>query len=684
MKELLTALEQQRQESDTSLFETRKQMRRNMEYYAVQRIGNEREGRSHYVSPDVHDVVESYKGLFRETFLSNRDVVKFVSDGTTSTEEALAKTKYANSVVSGAGRAEMFSDLWHDALVQKRGSLLVEWVSDEQEVTIPLEGAPPEMVSQQLAQMQHVVSIDESEVRAEVQQTIDPMTGMINQSQTLFGQITVTIDPGKWQLTVMKPENYLRDPKAATLKDAMWAIHMDEVPRGTLIRLGYERSQIDDLTIDRAYRQSEVDQSRKSFDQTSHTQQMQSRIDDQENVTVYKTWTWLNLNGMGYDEYDDDVRLYEIHWVKDEILRWKGSTDDDGSAVEGSLAIREVDEIPIFEWSDIRIPHAESSMCVSDLAAHQQRARTMLQRAVIDNQNIRNNTRFEAVADMLHNPRDLLDNSIGGVIFTDQIGSVVPLATPELSPLTFQVLQMMDQDGEKRSGMSSLAKGMNTDALRYQNGADMVERLTNAAKTRPMGAARDFAETFLVPLCKYICRYAMGVDSSQQVMESGGRQIVIAPSQWQSDSTDMQVVAALTPQESQDQAQKLMVMHQAIQMDPVLSQLYGIKERHALMDDVFENIGVQDTTRYLMRPESPEFQQMQMQKQQMEQQMQQMQQQMLAMQVQMQQQQMDLAWATENNRQIDRMEDNAREDFKAEVDARQGDRDLDIKEMKAS
>lgn len=675
MRDLLKILEQQREESDSSLFENRDQMRRNMEYYAALPFGDEQAGRSRYVSPDVHDAVESFKALFRETFLSSRDVVRFVSDGSTSGEEAIAKTKYVNRAFDAAGKAQMFSDLWHDAFVCKRGSILVERVPDPQDVEIPVDGAPYEMVQAQLAQMGNVVSVDESDVTAEVIQSIDPMTGQIAQNTVLRGTIRAVIDEEKWSFTVMEPERYLRDPQAATIEDSMWCIYMDFIPRGTLIRRGYDRDQIEGLSTETRYNTNEIDQSRKAFDHSDDRKQRQSRHDEQENVTVYKTWTWLNLSKIpDYDMAADEVRLYEVHWVKDEILKW----------ADGNLAIREVDEVPIFEWSQLRIPHAESSMCVADLVAHNQRAKSQLQRAIINNQNIRNSTRFEAVPEQMYDPAQLIDNTLGGVVFTESIGSVAPLATPELSPLTFQALQMIDLDNERRSGMNSLAKGMNTDALRYQNAADMVDRLTNAAKTRPMGAARDFAETFLIPLCKYLVRKAMEVDFSQSTVESGGKQIVIAPQSWQSDASEMKVVAALTPQEAEDQAQKLLTMHQLISADPLLSQLYGIQQRHAVIDEVFEAMGISDTTKYLMRPDSPEFRQQQQIQEQMQQAQQMQAMQMAQMQAQMQQMMLELEYTKEANRQLDRMEDNTREDFKARLDERQGDRKLDIEEMKAN
>jgi hypothetical protein len=121
-----------------------------------------------------------------------------------------------------------------------------------------------------------------------------------------------------------------------------------------------------------------------------------------------------------------------------------------------------------------------------------------------------------------------------------------------------------------------------------------------------------------------------------------------------------------------------------IMQDPVASSLYGLEQRHALLDDVFESMGVSDTSKYMMRPDSPEFQQKQMQEQQMQQQMQEMQMQIQQFQMQLQEQQVQQGWAVINNDMMDKMEDNQRADTELSVETRQGDRELDIKARKGA
>ena len=669
---LIKVLENQVQESDSSLFGVKNQLERNLQYYSLEPLGNEQKGRSHYVSPDVHDYVESKKALFSQTFLSNRQTVKFTAGGSTSTEEALAKTAYVNRVLNENHRERMFHDLWHDAFLTKRAVLLAEWQDDTQEETINIpQPMSEEMILAQLGP--NVLDVDTSQADISVLPSVGP-DGMPREVVALSGPVTVIRDAGGFNFTVCQPERYYRDPLASSLDEAMWATYMDDVPRGTLISMGYDRDHVEGIKPDRKKVSDEVNFSRTSHDASYVARYKDNRTEDQETVSMYKTWTWINLSEIAaeFGDYPDETALYEIHWAEGDILIW----------ADGSPAIKPVDKMPIFEWSELRISHSANGMCGADVVAHSQKVNSVLKRAIIDNQQIRNNSRFEAVHDLILNPRDLIDNTTGGVIFTEQIGSVAPLATPELSPVTFNVLEMMNIDAEKRSGLNSLTKGMNTAVLNQQNASDMVERLTNAAGARPASDARSFAQAFLVPLFKHIVECGKLYDQSQTQTEASGQIIPVAPQTWVGDFDELDIAVALTPEEAEVHAQKLMTMHQILSMDPITSQLYGVAERHALMDDVFDALGVSDTLRYMMRPDSGEFAAQRQEVMELQQQVQMLTEQLNGVQTYAIQQQIEQGWAQINNSMMDKMEDNEREDQELAVDTRQQDRKLDIDELK--
>lgn len=618
MKSLIKRLEEQVTESESNSFEVGEQRERNHRYVSLQPLGNEKPGRSQYIDPSVLDAVESKKALFDETFLSNRQTVMFKSGGNQQPGEADAKTAYAMKTLRRNNHYKLFRDGWHDAFVAKRETVIVFWKDETKDIVIDVTGAPPQALPQIVMSQGEPKDVDMSKLQR-------------GPNGALSGQLTLTVDDSHVGIKLLQPEMYFRDPLATYPEDAQWNTYVEDVPRGTLILEGFDEDQVMELKSDYRFRATDEDSSRKQHDSSSHGGRAGigsiDRYDTQQTVTLYRTWTWLNLHeieelqyGMeesggeaneqdndrsGGKRFDlnfdppDEIALYEIHWAAGEILRHK----------DGYLCIYQCEKNCFFEWTEIKISHAEHGMCTSDVMAHTQKTASVLKRLIIDNQQMRNNTRYEAAIGALKNPRDLLDNKIGGVIWSRQVGSVAPLATPELSPLTFNVLEMLKSDGERRDGYSALGKGMNDDAIRYQNADSMVERLTNAGTRRPMKACRDWAQTFLIPVCQHIIHLAMRHDKSQDQMEVRGKVIPIVPSQWSDDALDMDIAVALTPEEGKDFAGKLLSMHTLLTQDPTMAPLYGLAQKHALLDSVFDAMGVSDSTPYMQRPDSPQVQQ---------------------------------------------------------------------------
>jgi hypothetical protein len=176
------------------------------------------------------------------------------------------------------------------------------------------------------------------------------------------------------------------------------------------------------------------------------------------------------------------------------------------------------------------------------------------------------------------------------------------------------VVQLLKADGDERNGMSGLAKGMNDGAVNNQNASDMIDKLTTAGRRRVTMSARDFARTFLVPISQHIVKLAMQNDQTQDAIEIGGQMIPVVPSQWADDDLEMEVAAALTPDEAQRQASQLTMMHQTMMQDPSMADIYGVMQKHALFDKIFDLVGIKNTSQYMISPQSPEFAQMAQQK----------------------------------------------------------------------
>ena len=594
-RSLVKLLESQVQEAHTASFDVSTQRSRNHRMYSMEPLGNEVKGRSKYISPDVQDAVESKKAIFSETFLTDRDAVRF--SGSRVPFEDDAKTAYVNAVFRKNNYERLFRDAFHDAFVAKRCTVLVEWVASTKSETVDIQGATPDQYQQILMQHQPIGVTDENIVT-------DP-NGMLS------GVVEIEKDDSHVELHLIEPERYYRDPNATYPCQAMFVAYEQDVTRARLLMDGYDPQQIDELQPDYRFRNQDEDSSRKAFDGTYQKLKHKNRTGVHEIVTVYRTWTWLDQGSIADDPHmmAEEVRLYEVHWSCGEVLRW----------ADGTPAIREVEDIPFFEWTEMKVSHSAEGSCTADVMSETQRTQSILKRLIIDNQQMRNTTRYEATVGALKNPRDLIDNTIGGVIWSRQPGSVTPMATPELSPLTMNVVQLLKSDGDERNGMSSLSKGMNDGAVNNQNAADMIDKLTTAGKRRVTMAARDFARTFLVPVSQHIVKLAMQNDKTQDQIEIGGQMIPVVPAQWADDDLEMEVAAALTPDDAARQAGQLVMIHNTMMQDPSMQDIYGVTQKHALFDKIFDLMGIKNTSQYMMSPQSPEFAQMAQQKEAMSQ-----------------------------------------------------------------
>jgi len=605
------------------------------------------------VDPAVLSAVESKKAFFSEIFLSSRQVVTFT--GGDNADEAKAKTAYTNRVFRKNQYERLFRDAWHDSFVAKRCVVWIDWEKSTDTSSINVQGAPSQFVNQQIQQMGQVVDVDSSQLQSMPIPSIGP------QQFVHTGTLKVEIDASFACMELIAPEKYYRDPNASYTDESQWITQEVEITRGTLIDEGYDPDQVEKLTQEFSYSGKEEDYARKSHDQSYTSDYQRTNELGNEIVTIYKTRAWLTLDEGDVEgfEPEEGLALYEIHWSKNGVLHF---VSEEGT----TPAIKAIDEIGVFEWCEYNISHAEMGLCTADIEAASQKTMSIIKRGIVDNLAMVNNTRYEAVHDRLLNPRDLLDNVIGGVVFSDAIGSVAPLAQPPLSPMTMSTLEMLQRDSEERSGMSSLAKGMNSDVIKNQNADSMVERLTNAGTRRVTAAARDFAKTFLIPVMQHIVKLAMENDKSQDQMESGGKIIPIIPSQWQDDANEMEIAVALTPDEAQVMAKQMIMLHQLKSQDEGIGPMYGPEQRHAFYDAVYEMIGIEDATPYIMNPQSQEYQQAMSQQAEQAKMQHDMAMQVQDTQLESLNQQVQQGWAALNNKVMDTVHDNALDDKKQE------------------
>ncbi len=615
--------------------EISEQRQRNHVHYSLDRLGNEKKGRSQHITADVHDVVENQKALYREATQAGSKFFKFEPENDRDQGSHMA-TMYVNNVFfSRKNRGErVIRDALHDAFVAKRSVAKVEWKADSEMRTDRFEG-----VNGQQLQMLRAQGLGF--------QNLQQMNGVGPQGrQTMFsGELVREEDTSFAHVCILQPERYYRDPNVTYVDDGAFAGYQSDLARYTLVDMGFDEDEVMNLNLDYRFRQNEEDASRKAHDSSWSRARRHKRSPEQEIVTVYWHWAYLDLANFLPENTTPGIegtKLYKFIFSQGRLLTnpktglpWEEATDG----------------FPFIEWTQYKISHAEFGLCDADLAAPIQYSKSNILRSSIDNVAMNNTSRWKARTGAVKNPRELLDNNIGSVLWMNRgMDDLQPLPTAQLSPFTNTVYEQLEQDKEIRSGQSRLAKGMNSDAIRYQNADDMVERLTTASNRRSMMGVRDFCSEFLADIALRIYNLGRKYDRTPQAVEIQGQWTQIQPSQF-IERNKVAIRTALTPDDRQREAQFLLMGYQMLASDPDLKPLFTMEEKHALIDDVFDLMGVGDTSRYMKQPNDPKvIQAIQRQQQQA--------QQMMMMQLAMAQQQQQMAQQREQ-----------REDYKVELDA---------------
>lgn len=263
-------------------------------------------------------------------------------------------------------------------------------------------------------------------------------------------------------------------------------------------------------------------------------------------------------------------------------------------------------------------------MSLADVLFDIQKTQSSLKRGVVDHTFMTNTSRFIANLSLVKNPRDLLQNKVGAVIDVNSPNpeSVVrPMPMPNLSGTVFQAIENLETEKEARSGMSRMARGMDSTVVSKQNSSDLITQFMNASNRRIMVMARNLAENFLKPLMHDIYRLAVENESQEKMIQLDGQFVPVNP-QFLGDRTEMSVAVALTPDEQAREAQLLLSLDQQFTMnpnDPNVGGMYNAPQRHALLSRAYELLNIKSGGMYLFDPNSPEFQeQQQMMQQQQE------------------------------------------------------------------
>lgn len=585
-------IQRSQQDWQTKVAQQREQ---SLKYYYGEPFGNERVGFSRHVSMEVFEAVEDVKTKVLNSFTNGRTVCQFLEEMEGDKDGAQQATDYVHQIFWRENDGyNIIKDCLHDGLVEKQ-CVTRPYVHEEVKVTPEKFNDVPYQQIAVAASSPEVREVVIDEIKEEMVPVPTPQGMAQVPMQVASGTITYEKKIKRVRIDVLEPESTFITVNATDARYADSIILRYEKTRSQLVAEGFPKEVVDDIPADNAGNTWNYGKyARQSFDDT-YTWDRREGEGERSLLEVFEAFIDIDMDADGFSET----------WK----LTVAGNTLLDKEMIQGRN----------FQfWSPYRIAHKAIGLSVADVTMDMQRTMSGVVRGIVDNVYLTNTSTKIADLDLIKNPRDLIDNPIGAVINASDPQAVVPMPQPQLNPATFEALGMLKGQLSGRVGLQKIDQRQ---AISHQNSEDMVSSLMAQGEERISEMARSFAECLLKPLFCEI--YKLGVEAGLVVgvpAESGFEKL--DPYRWMPERYSMEIKTAITQKDRLQQAQQRMMLYQTLGQDQQLSPLFGVKEKYAMLTDVFEDLGVARPS-YLKNPESQEGQQaLQQAAQQAQQQMQ--------------------------------------------------------------
>lgn len=525
-------------------------------------------GNSRYVSTDVFDSVESAKSTLLETFSAHGDIVQFTPRGDDDVELAKIATAYTKHVIfdqnEGTG---LFATMIHGSLTHRNSVAKVYWDKCIEEVDEDFE------------------NLTEDEVDALLSEDGVTLTELESEDDGTFsGTLTRREDKSQVRIRPLPMEEFIVASNIRDLETGYPISHRSEKTRDELIEDGFDKAKVkklptpedDELNVDPERLNRFADISDDPVGNEDRSQQKATR-----KYVIYETYAKLDIDKSG-------TKLWKIIHCGDVILDKE-----------------QVSRHPFYSYAALPTPHRFWGENFAARVIPTQNAKTVLTRSILDHAVIANNPRYGVVKGALTNPRELLDNRLGGLVNVTRQDGIFPLPQAPLNPFVFQTIAMLDDDKEDVTGVSRLSQGLNKDAISNQNSQGMVEQLIGASMQRQKTMSRAFASQFLGPLYLEVYRLVVENETQERIVEIAGAFVPISPASW-ARQRDVMIDLRLGYGERDSRVNDYIALGTLLGQDPDVKHLFGTEERYNLYKAIMETKGHRAVSMFLKDPKQAE------------------------------------------------------------------------------
>lgn len=451
--ELVDALRREAESADSEWERIRPLQDDAHNYYEAKLFGNEVDGRSQIILPDVQETIDYMVPSVLRTFISGDRVVEF--EATDEADEPLADEATAAigySFMRDQDGFRVLHDWLSSGLLEKYGAVKTSVRSEERVVRDRLVVSDP---------------VELEALDGEVEDAEETEQGLVV-------SIKREITRKRFVDEVIPREEFRYSARARHEDDADYLAHVSVKTRSDLVDMGFDREQVYALPMHSASpddREWDRDGWEPDPESTTALQLVQLR----------EEYARMDLDGDGIAE------RVQVFRVENEILRWAETGED---------AIETIDEQPFSVFTPFPRANRLIGYSLADKVMDIQLARSTIARQLMDGM-------YQA-----NSPRPIISEQGASENTMDDVLSMVagaPIRVRDASaiqayPVSFDigkamgVMEWLVGERESRTGITRLNQGLDADALnKTATGTAMMQA---QGQQQEEFIARTFAEAF--------------------------------------------------------------------------------------------------------------------------------------------------------------------------------------------
>jgi len=542
-----------------------------LDAYYRRPYGDEREGRSQVVDGTVAITVDNALSAILRPFVSSEEMVVFEPVGPEDEEIANQATEYVNLVINKDNNGfQILHDWFKDALLSKVGVVKAYWEDLSKDTIERIYNVDPQQ-AQQLQQSGDVVAI------------YGP-----DENQLYTADIKNRHIDGRCRIENIPPEEYRISPYARPGRTPPYEAHVTRKSKSELIDMGFPRDVV--MALSKAANTAITDSraiARYADEEFSTTREDTVGNESSDMVDFNDEFVLIDYDGDGIAELRRVMRSHNV-----------------------VLYNEEVDYSLFAKLCPAPMPHKIYGMSIADQVKDEQRIATVLTRQTLDNIYLSNNPRPVVSSEVERTDgstiNDLLDSAPGAIIRT-KAGELGSFAIPFVADKSFPMLQFIDAQAEKRTGISKQGQGIDPNVLQEANQITATQSaiMEEGRNSRGEMIARIFAETGVRDLFRIVLKLLVNHQPQARTIRLRNTWAQMDPRSWNSEM-DVTISVGLGIGSKAQQmitAQTVLTTMEAIGTSPYGPMLLDPGKVYNALKRLYNAAGIKNVDEYLNEPQ---------------------------------------------------------------------------------